>query len=307
MCKNREENQGERFEQFMCGLLTAYRWVPLLASIMREQNQELRTGMWDQLVYKMCAEMNIRPGSTECSELELMLRAFVTSNGDWIDYTLADMSRYAHKILLKGMENKQIELKRYDSYPGRMEQQQKFLRWNPEAFSIDDDGVSIIDIGCGSFPYYKLFDNNNPTLDKYLGVDKRSMEETLFNAPCTFDENRVFFHQLDVVLGNKAVLKDLIIPDVLFMGEFIHCVIDPYLLILDLLNLFPSIHEIRILEVSLDNQGGLGQAFEFHMQEHVAKHTFSAKRLPELASKLNMDMKTRAVSSQHVMYILEKK
>lgn len=307
MYENSEDNKDERFEQFMCNLLTAYRWVPLLASIMREHNQEVRTGMWDQLVKKMCADMNVKVGSTTCSELELILRTFVTKNQDWIDYTLADMSRYAHKILLKGMENKQIELKRYENYPGRMAQQQKFLRWNNEAFVIDDSNASIIDIGCGSFPYYNLFRKNNNHMDKYLGVDKRDMDDVLYNDPQKFNPNEVFFKRLDVVLGNKAVLKDLIIPDVLFMGEFIHCVIDPYSLLKDFLNMFPSIYEIRILEVALDNVGGLGQAFEFHMQEHVAKHTFSARRLPELASKLNMSMKTREVSSQHVMYILEKK
>ncbi len=293
--------------------MTAYRWIPLLADLIREDiTDERRSIAWKQLVVKMRAEIGTSSAGTDI-EFEVMLREFVNSSKSWIIYSLVDMARYVDMYFFPYNKDAKYERIRYDHYAYRMEEQQRFLDWNTQAFTFPDtieetEPRYVLDIGCGSFPFYALMNDEN-MIQYYLGIDKRSMQRFIDEDPRKFHTpDKIGFLQFDILIQDWAILKTAI-PKLttIFMGEVLHCLPTPLIWLRRMTEEFPKLREICILELSTDKARGLSQGFEYHMQAHGSGDCFQMCDMPKVAEDLDMELKIREASSQHTMYILTRK
>ncbi len=323
-------NMDNIFETFVCGLMTSYRWIPLLATLAsNETRDDLRMIAWLDAV-KLIEELGMPPYMTQAFENDL--RSFINKNKNWINYTMADFWWYAHNMLplelpLESTVGKDWNDYRMSLYHDRMQDQFDFLEWNKEAFKeINFEGcgeLEILDIGCGTMPYLELFRKANMPKDGppslisgYTGVDKRAIHQDRFdeikeNYPD--DSLMVRFYLSNMfkefpVNCEKSFLTHIkaVQPNVLFLGEALHCVDRPRHFLSALLRKLIKVKRISILEPHLGTVKGLSQAFPFHMKLHANGLFVNCKTLSCMATNLGFNLHVVKASSQHTMYHLTK-
>lgn len=314
-------DKTDNFKDFVCSMMTAYRWIPLLACLANKKtSDDVRMIAWLDLV-KLVEGSGMDRIKTQLYKNGL--RRFIKENAAWINYTMADFSYYANRCIPDDGVQKSLEQYRMDLYHDRMQDQFDFLEWEREAFKetgFEGCGeLEILDLGCGTFPYIELFrlsNTNGPmsSLSRYTGVDKRKISSERLDElheNYSSDDMTVKFFISDAFndvpnqFDSKALdYLEAATPNILFLGESLHCVDTPKLILAKLIKLFPSIQRISILEPNLDSMIGLSQAFPFHMKLHANGLFVNSKTLSCLATNLGFNVQVVKASSQHTMYHL---
>lgn len=298
----RTEKEFAKIENFFCELLTAYRWIPILYVLTCDEiDPYLKRLAWKALSGRL--KMLDNPAA------ENIIREAINRNENWIKYSLADMCYYATK-LFGTSDVSLIEGIRMKTYPGRMSEQEKHLCWNYDAFKLwdrTDEEFRILDVGCGTFPYLDKFAQTNAgKVKQYIGIDKSDM--AMFSGAHKTDKLGfdVIFHKVNIC-GNSHKLEEIIeTPNVLFFGESFHCLCNPLNIVQRLLDRFPEVYKIAILEHQSDEQQGLFMGFNFHMRMHGGTCVVNEEYISSVAAVLGWRMFVRDASSQHKMFVLVK-
>lgn len=291
------------FERYICEAMTSYRIIGALAILLNPNvNDSLKMLTWLDLIKHMKERMNVTlPDQQET--VENMLRDFIEDNRDWIIYTLCDMCWFAKNTIGLDFDSKSIDDMRLEHYLPRMLDQKMFLEWNATAFKIpDSENHILVDVGCGTFPYFGLFVKNNSTLQKYVGIDKRTVE-----LPITVSEKvSVSYISRDVLTLQNWRLPGAPDYDILFLGETLHCLPMPVQWLKNIMQHNGTLRHIMVLQPHVDIQRGLSQLFSFHMKIHANGAFLNSKTMSYLAMLLKMRLTSRQASSQHTMWIYSK-
>ena len=302
-------------EDFFCGLLTAYRMNGILGELMTDIPSPELDIAWSTMLEIYKETFNIKSCDIkEYQKILAYLRYFVKTNKKWIEYVLADMHYYStkHFTILEDLEKSNIEAYRLNRlYLAAMQERVNFLEWNTEAFKIFNKIVNIIDIGCGTCPFADLFYTNN-SIRKYTGIDKRDIRSHIIKINNEKKYN-IEYINAEFNLPNAINLLSSILKEnesnVLFMGEFLHCVKEPLSLLLDIINstLQSRICKILILEPKQCSQIGMSFAFQYHMAKHAGIYTKIDKNFFKLLDDENKVIVTsvKDASSQHYMYSID--
>jgi len=306
---------GEKIETFVCDMMTSYRWVPLLATLAKDDVDDatkmiawldLTRLLREKLFEGSAAAVITHDMEMTFEEAENYLRKFIDKNKNWIMYSLLDMGFYVNDLV----PFDDVEKARMEAYPHRMAEQAKFLRWFEGGFTLPIQclpDAKILDIGCGTMPYTGLFDVHNQagSVNKYLGLDKKDMRPFLPEGEIIKPYN-IMFEQLDIC---TADIRNIVYhPDVIFFGESLHCLCIPIPTLKKLCDYFgDTLKVMMFLEPNLNTQSGLSTAFPFHMKLHADGMFVNTKTISNIAMLLGMNMSKREASSQHTMYVLERR
>lgn len=273
----------EKLRNQLCDMMTSYRWVPFLFDAIANKDAKPKMGYKKKELYAKLIGTG-KVGKYDKKVLDVFMENFLRRNQNWLMYTLLDMTFYVREYLnsldLELKEFMQVDkvfqkldTLRMECYQKAMAEQIQFLPWEHATFALTSkqNGLNIIDIGCGCFPFVKLFVKNNykGKIGHYVGIDKRELDiETFTNIGEKYKEINLSFykaeihHWLDYTVAAFSC-------DIFFIGNTLHCIPEPEKLLKKILKKYSEIKQLIIIEPNILKQEGLGNAFNYHMFKHA--------------------------------------
>ncbi len=297
------EKDRVELEQLFCKWLSMYRMIPMLRmlSLGTKYVDPLSRAAWLEL-RDVIDNSNLFEGDDP-----EVLKKMVKENKNWIKYAMQDFEYYTYVFrgLLEGVNTeeydkfKELQEEREEVYLLRMQEQFDLLEWEPKCFELQQKYTCIMDIGCGTLPYINLFaESNSKNILTYYGVDKREIPP----GPYMLGKSGMAAEIIccDLTQESERALLGEYKPTVLFFGESLHCFVKPLELLLQLVELLPTVQEILVLEFS--DESWLGVGMDFHMRMHGGFGKIDLEYIKLFAGKLNAEVEVQRPSSQHNLY-----
>lgn len=300
-------------EKWICDTLSSYRMLYLLRdavnykSLSLEDKRAVTSALMEE-GRKICINQKGNGFTEDMFMLEL-LRVLPDIEG-WLEYSLLDNAFYLEKIF-GNVKLHELDKNRMREYMHRMTQQHYLLNWNSFAFKLHSGNCVIYDFGVGEMPYLPQFYENIDTCKslQYIGIDKVPLYKKFFE----WEYEILLTNDALTIEIEKGDMRDfppkdnLPRPTILFFGESLHCVEKPEEVIRNLMCHYGStVQKILILEPNLDDNRGVGKAFEYHMLKHCNGKVLNRTKTAKIANSLGMVFSVFYPSSQHTMYCLEK-
>lgn len=195
----------------------------------------------------------------------------IEAHKDWICYTFHDMLYYYHKIEMFGLGVEAADEERMKYYLPAMAEivNSPLIEWRHGIFSTGIEHSVILDVGCGLFPFLKLFRRDNTGNIYYLGVDKRDIDiEPVRSAAPERVMPKLYRMGIEEYLKSRLpyIMRWKERIDTVFFGNSFHCLPDAKKILQRIARL-PNVTKIMILEFA--PQSTLNFMFDFHMYMHA--------------------------------------
>ena len=155
----------------------------------------------------------------------------------------------------------------------------------------------ILDIGAGSAPYIEAFYSHNSWPLTYIAVDKREFYGSLLSSSNLIVRNIT----ADIFdWGRNEFDERGINSNILFLGNFLHCVEDIDAFFSRILPCLPNLKLIKILEIKPDCN--LDFLFDYHMAQHCGGQRVTAETIE---NSLNKPVEIDTLGDYHNMYTVE--
>ena len=210
--------------------------------------------------------------------------AFLTPYKDQIVYAMQDFRHYVDLI---------GDIPTFEeAYWPAMNEEAKLVK-NIEPFRVPIEHITILDIGAGCLPYLPYFQMTNKEIAKCIAVDKRYQYGK--NPPG-------IGIPLEIIPGSfeERFMNHDCYAEVLFLGNFLHCLEDIGAFFTHILPCLPNLKLIKILEIKPDCN--LDFLFDYHMAQHCGGQKVTAETVEKV---LNKPVEIDTLGDYHNMYTVE--
>jgi len=265
-----------RRDDIMVHLLTQYRAIPTMYRALTGNGP-----VFFKAAKELASVFQIKPEEVE---------PFLEPYREQIIYAMQDFRHYVNLI---------GDIPTFEeAYWPAMDEESKLVK-NSAPFKIPWENPVILDIGAGSMPYLKLFQEVNLGIGCYIAVDKRY--ET-HKPPVNSTDTTVVTIASDYA-PMFPISKENTIINVLFLANFLHCLEDIDAFFDLVLPSLPSLKIIKILEIKPD--WNLDFLFDYHMYEHCKGQRFNLKSAIDVAELTNGTLAVQSLGDFHNMYTIE--